>query len=724
MNGQHPILRIFGGLYLFFVLFTQPAAAGEIVGRVLWQPGGVPAAGSRVEARTLDDGERHSVEVDAEGNYRIGELSPDQRYYLLFYRFESPWMVYPDIRCAGLECKPAFAGLLQVGPGETRRADQDLPLPATLSGRVTDRVTGAPAEGARVLLEDRRNRRIFVADADAGGNYRFEPTAAGLPPGSYSLQAESRFGYLSHIHAGVDVGYNEISTVLRELATPLDLAPGSSRSLDLSLEPASFLRGKVVGLGGQPGSCSVRAFDDEGNIAGFTACDGNGEYRLEVAPGSWRVLIFRTGYAARWVGGDPCFGVFSDTKNCLKAPPVFHQVGPRETRDLGITQMIQGVRIGGQISRSAPASGFAYLDIYDSTGGLLLTSASYGIVHLTELPPGRYYLRARSQDAHGPRLFPNVPCDPGDCNPLLGEPVDLVAGQDRGDLDFALTEAPGRCAADEPCLADRRFRVKASWRDPLGQQGLGAPVYLSDDSLGITFFDPSNTEVFVKVLDACYPPFDHYWVLAAGLTDVGVRLEVEDTVTGRTASYERPLGQPFAPLFDFASFPCGAAESSAREAQPAPAVRAAAEAKPAPLAAANWPVVQERCFIEGYPEVSCLGYLGSFGDYRFEIEGEWKTREGKEGPTREAFVAGQGGEAVGLYFFNRSNVELFVKILDGCYINDHQWLLVAGLTDVGVDLSIRDRVAGREKIIHTEPGQAFAPSIDIEAFPCSSLSSP
>ncbi len=493
----------------------------------------------------------------------------------------------------------------------------------------------------------------------------FQPTAAGLPPGSYSCRP-SAFGYLSHIHAGVDVGYNEISTVLHpELATPLDLAPGSSSGLDLGLEPASFLRGKVVGLGGQPRSCSVRAFDDEGNIAGFTACDGNGEYRLEVAPGSWRVLIFRTGYAARWVGGDPCFGVFSDTKNCLKAPPVFHQVGPRETRDQGTTQMVQGVRIGGHISRPALASGFAYLDVYDSTGGLLLTFASYGIFHLTELPPGRYYLRARSQDAHGPRLFPNVPCDPGDCNPLLGDPVDLVAGQDRGDLDFALTEAPGRCAADEPCLADRRFRVKASWRDPLGQQGLGAPVYLSDDSLGITFFDASNTEVFVKVLDACYPPFGHYWVLAAGLTDVGVRLEVEDTVTGRKASYERPLGQPFSPLFDFASFPCGAAESSPREAQPAPAGRSAAEAEAGAARRVQLAGGAGRLPSKGIPRFPVSVTRAASGT-SLQDRQRMENPEGKEGPTREGLRCRPGGEAVGLYFFNRSNVELFVKILDGC----------------------------------------------------------
>ena len=704
---------------------------GEIVGLSRWQPGGEPAEGTYVEAHSLDGFERLSAQVDAAGNYRIGGLSPYRIYYLLFLPSRDvSKMIYPDTRCTFPACAPKFAGLFQVGLDQTRRADQDLPLPAELFGRVTNRATGAPVPGTHVVLEDRRSGEVSVVTTDAAGDYRFSASTFGVAPGSYSLEVVDGPGYLTHIYPGVDLGPGQIPQ-LRELAASHDLEPGSSRSLDLSIEPVSVLRGKVLGAGGLTGNCTILAFDGEGKRAGSTGCDRNGEYRLEVAPGSWRLLVFRTGYAARWVGGETCFGVYQETKHCLAQPAVFHQVGPRETRELATTQLVLSATIWGQVAASEN-QGFEMVDLYDSLGALLGSYSTFGNYRIPEVPPGRYYLRARSEADHGPRLYPDIPCDPNECDPLLGEPVELAAGEQRFGVDFVLTRVAGRCGNDEACLVDRRFRVKANWRDPLGQQGTGRSVYLGSDSLGITFFDPSNTEVFVKVLDACYPPFNHYWVLAAGLTDVAVELEVEDTVTGATASYGRPLGQIFAPIFDFTSFPCGAAAASPKAApaaaqweapavEPEPVAKALPEPQvlPEPLAAVAWPRVQERCF-ERYPEVSCLGQVGNQGS-RFEIRGEWTTAQGSTGPMRQAFYA---GEAIGLYFFGRENVEIFVKILDGCAINDHHWLLVAGLTDVGVDLRIRDLAGGGQKVFHTAPGQAFTPSIDVRAFPCSSLSSP
>lgn len=76
---------------------------------------------------------------------------------------------------------------------------------------------------------------------------------------------------------------------------------------------------------------------------------------------------------------------------------------------------------------------------------------------------------------------------------------------------------------------------------------------LTVDTGSFWFFDDSNLELMVKVLDGCAVNGRH-WVFAAGLTDVEVELDVTDAWTGQTKTYRNPLGTPFAPIQDTAAF--------------------------------------------------------------------------------------------------------------------------------------------------------------------------
>jgi glucose/arabinose dehydrogenase len=109
------------------------------------------------------------------------------------------------------------------------------------------------------------------------------------------------------------------------------------------------------------------------------------------------------------------------------------------------------------------------------------------------------------------------------------------------------------------CLVDGRFRVEALWETRDGVSGPGLTRPLTDDTGTFWFFSPDNLEVVVKVIDACAPPFDRFWVFAGGLTNVEVRLSVVDTQalgTGQEAvrEYLNPLGTPFAPIQDTEAF--------------------------------------------------------------------------------------------------------------------------------------------------------------------------
>lgn len=105
------------------------------------------------------------------------------------------------------------------------------------------------------------------------------------------------------------------------------------------------------------------------------------------------------------------------------------------------------------------------------------------------------------------------------------------------------------------CLADGRFEVKADWTAPNGDEGDARAILASGTSGEFWFFSADNTELLVKVLDACdVVGFENFWVFAAGLTDVEVTIEVRDTVSGQMREYESELGEPFAPVLDTAAF--------------------------------------------------------------------------------------------------------------------------------------------------------------------------
>ena len=73
------------------------------------------------------------------------------------------------------------------------------------------------------------------------------------------------------------------------------------------------------------------------------------------------------------------------------------------------------------------------------------------------------------------------------------------------------------------------------------------------------------------------------------------------------------------------------------------------------------------------------------------------------------------------WFFDDEVLELAVKVIDGCDLNGAIWLFAAGLTDVGVDLTLRDTWTGRTRTYWSPAGAPFNPLLDTQAMPaCSS----
>lgn len=83
-------------------------------------------------------------------------------------------------------------------------------------------------------------------------------------------------------------------------------------------------------------------------------------------------------------------------------------------------------------------------------------------------------------------------------------------------------------SGEELALHDGRFLARATWRAFDGTTGVGRAVALSEQSGYFWFFDPTNVEINLKVLDAC-PVNDHFWVFVAAASNVEYEIELFDT---------------------------------------------------------------------------------------------------------------------------------------------------------------------------------------------------
>jgi CSLREA domain-containing protein len=70
------------------------------------------------------------------------------------------------------------------------------------------------------------------------------------------------------------------------------------------------------------------------------------------------------------------------------------------------------------------------------------------------------------------------------------------------------------------------------------------------------------------------------------------------------------------------------------------------------------------------------------------------------------------------WFFGPENLEVMVKVLDGCAVNQRWWVFSSGLTDVGFGLRVEDLETGRIRENVHRAGSTYPPRLDTSAFPC------
>lgn len=98
---------------------------------------------------------------------------------------------------------------------------------------------------------------------------------------------------------------------------------------------------------------------------------------------------------------------------------------------------------------------------------------------------------------------------------------------------------------------------------------------------------------------------------------------------------------------------------------------------------------------------------------RFQVTATFDGGGGNAGAAHAVQLTSDTGY---LWFFSSANVELVVKVLNGCGLDGHYWVFAGGLTDVNVVLSVVDLQNGTLRTYVNPPHTPFQPIQDTSAF--------
>ncbi len=261
----------------------------------------------------------------------------------------------------------------------------------------------------------------------------------------------------------------------------------------------------------------------------------------------------------------------------------------------------------------------------------------------------------------------------------------LFTGAQLADLTAFLESLPfeeeSRRCREGPtvgCLSTGRVRAEVTWRNPRdGRSGSGSWVRFSDRGGGFAFFHPERLDLAVKLLDGG-PVNGALWAFVAPLTNVEWTLTLTDVETG-TVRRHRGDGA-FCGAVDLGAFGSPARAGGRRAAAPACSTSTTA---------------------------LCLA-----GE-RFQVEARWHSAH--NGPSRPARVQPLLEHSGALWFHNRTNPEIVVKLVDGSAVNGSWWLFHGALTDLEYELRVTDTVTGIARSVH-KPQRSLCGSVDLEAF--------
>jgi hypothetical protein len=248
------------------------------------------------------------------------------------------------------------------------------------------------------------------------------------------------------------------------------------------------------------------------------------------------------------------------------------------------------------------------------------------------------------------------------------------------------------------CLNRGRFQVDVAWTShQYGTSGDGHAQLLTGDTGVFWFFAPTNLELMVKVLDGTTIN-GYFWVFTGSLSSVGYTVTITDTSNNTVKTYQNDEPN-FGSVADVSAFAGSAAaasvgpQSAAAWTVPAGTGRVASTASTA---------TTEPCVASA--TTLCLN------QNRFKVEVAYVGNPSGSGQT-VPLTSDTGA----FWFFQPTNLELMLKVLDGRTINGHFWVFFGALSSVEYTITVTDTETGAVKTYHNDLNNV-ASAADLEAF--------
>ena len=295
-----------------------------------------------------------------------------------------------------------------------------------------------------------------------------------------------------------------------------------------------------------------------------------------------------------------------------------------------------------------------------------------------------YTFRVRATGGVGDSSFSNQ----ATATTFLGDPEPCVAGP------------------NILCLQDGRFQVEVDWRDFDDVTGSASDAGLTSPDSGLLyFFRPANWEMLVKVIDGC--GFNgHFWVFAAATTNVEYTLKVTDTVSGFVQTYHNDLGVSSDAITDTSAFATCAGSGLGTS----PSGQTEIQELPTLTGIFSQTETTEKATGICEPSETALCLNGE----QYLVEIEWADFDGNTGVGHVDAL--QSTDSGLFWFFNENNLEMLVKVLDGCGFNGRQWVFAAATTNVEYTLRVTEVSTGEVNEYFNPLGNAAAAVTDTAAF--------
>lgn len=435
------------------VVLASPVVAvaqtGIVAGRVSNATTGTPLTGGSVRFCTTPNA-CTTASVSTSGVYSV--TLPAGSYFVRTRSFDSQGFVneiFPDIPCPGTCAADVLAmtGIATVvTAGTTTARDFALAFGGSISGVVTDALSGAPLAGVLVGVSAHLGGRL-MAVASTTSNSAGAYSVGALSTGRYYAHTLDTQGFVDEIYDGVTC-LTECRAVDR--GTPIAVVTGAvTPGRHFSLTPAGRITGTVTDAGtlaAIPQGLVVAAMRQGDSLVEIASAfvGPTGTYTLTgLAPGTYFLVSQVPGYVNEYFDAVVCIGGCS-LEGLGRSTPVIVRAGSTTSqRDFGLARGSSVKGIVRDRATGLPLGG-ARVSVLVQTGSASVVevqsdqTAQSGAFAIPGLAPGTYFISVR-KSGYATGLSGGKSCVLcSDAEILASTPIAVTAGATATGRDVSL----------------------------------------------------------------------------------------------------------------------------------------------------------------------------------------------------------------------------------------------------------------------------------------------